>query len=46
MTINDCASAIFNDVVSGLRGYSVTPTMSIEQLEDEVIAERLVVLKE
>ena len=46
MTINEIASAIYNDVVSGLRGITSTPTMSIEQLEDEVIEERLVVIKE
>ena len=34
MTINEIASAIYNDVVSGLRGITSTPTMSIEQLEN------------
>lgn len=46
MTVNEIASAIYNDVVSGLRGITSTPTMSLEQLEDEVIEERLVVIKE
>lgn len=40
------ASAIYNDVVSGLRGYTSNNTMSIEQLEDEIIETRLSVIKE
>jgi len=46
MTIAEIASAIYNDVVGGLRGVTSTPTMSMEQLEDEVIEERLVIIKE
>lgn len=46
MTINEISSAVYNDVVSGLRGITSTPTISIQQLEDEVIAERLAILKE
>lgn len=40
------ASAIFNEVVSGLSGYEATISMSLEQLEDEVVEERLGVIKE
>lgn len=40
------ASAIYNDVVSGLRGYTSTPTISMEQLEDDIIDERLQIIKE
>lgn len=40
------ASAIYNDVVSGLRGYASTNTMSLEQLEDDIIDERLQIIKE
>lgn len=40
------ASAIYNDVVSGLRGYHQTATMSIEQLEDDIVDERLQIIKE
>lgn len=40
------ASAIMNDVVSGLRGYHHNMSMSIEQLEDEIVEERLQVIKE
>ena len=46
MLITQLASAIYNDVVSGLRGYSGTPTMSLKQLEDEPIEERQTVIKE
>lgn len=40
------ASAIYNDVVSGLRGYNSNLSMSLEQLEDEIVDERLTILKE
>lgn len=40
------AAAIYNDVVSGLRGYHSNPTMSLEQLEDDVVDERLQIIKE
>lgn len=40
------ASAIYNDIVSGLRGYNSNPSISLEQLEDDVIDERLQLIKE
>lgn len=40
------ASAIQNDVVSGLRGYHHNMSMDIEQLKDEIVDMRLQVLKE
>lgn len=40
------SSAIYNDVMSGLRGYSANPTMSLEQLEDDCVDERLQIIKE
>lgn len=40
------ASAIYNDVMSGLRGLSSNPSMSLEQLEDDIIDERLQIIKE
>ena len=46
MIVSKLASAIFNDVVSGLSGYEATINMSLEQLEDEVVEERLQVIKE
>lgn len=39
--INKLASAIRNDVVSGLRGYHTNMSMSMEQLEDDIIDTRL-----
>lgn len=44
--IKKLASAIYNDVVSGLVGITSTPTMSMEQLEDDVVDERLQIIKE
>lgn len=40
------ASAVYNDIVSGLRGYTSNPTMSLEQLEDDIVDERLQIIKE
>lgn len=40
------ASAVYNDIVGGLRGYTSNPTMSIEQLEDDLAEMRLTVIKE
>lgn len=40
------ADAVFNDVVSGLRGYHQNMSMSKEQLEEEIIEMRLAVIKE
>lgn len=44
--IEKLASAIRNDVVGGLRGYHTNMSMSLEQLMDEIIDERLQILKE
>lgn len=46
MLVNKIASAIFNDVQAGLSGYEATVNMSLEQLEDEVVEERLFVIKQ
>jgi hypothetical protein len=43
--IHKMASAIFNDVVGGLGGYSGTINMSLEQLEDEIVETRLNLIK-
>ena len=40
------ASAIYNDIVSGLRGIHHNPSLSIEQLEDDIVDTRLQILKE
>lgn len=44
--ISKLASAIRNDVVSGLRGYHQNLSMSMEQLEQDVVDERLQIIKE
>lgn len=44
--LSKLASAIRNDVVSGLRGYHHNMSMSIEQLEDEIVEMRLAIIKE
>lgn len=44
--IEKLASAIRNDVVSGLRGYHTSMSMSMEQLMDEIVDERMQILKE
>lgn len=46
MAYTKLASAIYNDIVGGLRGYTSTPTLSMDQLEDEIIEERLAVIKQ
>lgn len=46
MVVSKLASAIYNDIVGGLRGYHHNPSISLEQLEDEVVNERLQVIKE
>lgn len=46
MYIEKLASQIRNDVVSGLKGYHSNLSMNMQQLEDEVVACRLAVLKE
>lgn len=44
--INKLASAIYNDVMSGLSGITNTPTISMDQLEQDVVDERLQIIKE
>lgn len=44
--INKLASAIYNDIVGGLKGITSTPTISMDQLEDDIVDERLQIIKE
>ena len=44
--IEKLASAIYNDVVAGLVGITNTPTISIDQLQDDIVDERLQIIKE
>lgn len=46
MTLEQLKSAIYNDLVGGLRGISGNVNISMEQLEDDIIEERLIILKE
>lgn len=46
MELNKLASAILNDILSGLRGITSNISLSIEQLEDDIIDERLTIIKE
>lgn len=45
-SIERLADAVFNDVVSGLRGYHQNMSMSKEQLQEEIVQMRLSVIKE
>ena len=45
-SIERLADAVFNDIVSGLRGYHQNMSMSKEQLEEEIVQMRLAVIKE
>ena len=40
MTVEEISSAIYNDVFSGLSGTNSNPVIDMDQLEDEVVAER------
>lgn len=44
--VQKLASAIYNDIVSGLAGITSNPTISLQQLEDDIIDERLQIIKE
>lgn len=46
MYIEKLASQIRNDVVSGLKGYHSNLSLNMKQLEDEIVACRLSILKE
>lgn len=46
MTIEQASSAIMSHLYDGLRGLNANIKISIEQLQDEVVAERLQVLRE
>jgi hypothetical protein len=44
--VEKLASAIYNDIVSGLSGITSNPTISMEQLEDDIVDEYLQIIKE
>lgn len=46
MILDKLASAIRNDIVGGLRGYHTNLSMNLEQLKDDIVDERLQIIKE
>lgn len=46
MIVNELASAIYNDIKSGLSGITNTESLSMEQLEQDVVDERLSIMRE
>ena len=46
MILDKLTSAVYNDIVSGLRGYSTSISLSLEQLADDIADERLAIIKE
>ena len=46
MTLDQISSAIYNHVYSGLAGITSNPKISLDQLKDEVIAEKNQIIKE
>lgn len=46
MIIEKLASAIRNDIVSGLRGYHTGQSLSMDQLEDDIVDTRLQIINE
>ena len=46
MTLEQLTSAIYNNIVSGLKGTNANVPMTHEHIEDSIIAERLLIIKE
>ena len=46
MEFSKLVSSIYNDIVAGLAGHNANPTISMEQLEDEVVEMRQAVVKD
>lgn len=44
--VTKLASAIYNDIIGGLAGITSTPNISLAQLEDDCVDERLQIIKE
>lgn len=44
--LDKLASAIYNDLVGGLAGITSTPNINLEQLKDDIVDERLQIIKE
>ncbi len=46
MNLNKLVSSIYNDLYSGIAGFNANETISMEQLEDEVVEKRQGVIKD
>lgn len=46
MKISQLASAIYANITNGLRGITANPNISLKQLEDEIMNERLQIIRE
>ena len=46
MTVEEIASAVYNNIEAGLVGIHANPTISLDQLSDEVVATREAVIFE
>lgn len=46
MTLEQLTSAVYNNIVTGLKGTNVNVPVTHEHIEDSVIAERLLIIKE
>jgi len=44
--VEKLASAIYNNVIGGLSGVTSTPNLNLQQLEDDIVDERLQIIKE
>lgn len=44
--VEKLASAVYNDIVSGLQGFHINSSINMDQLIDDIISERLQVIKE
>jgi hypothetical protein len=46
MTLEQLTSAVYNNIVTGLKGTNVNAPVTHEHIEDSIIAERLLIIKE
>ncbi len=46
MTLEKLTSSIYNNVMSGLKGLTINSPFTLEQIEDQIIQERLTIIKE
>ena len=46
MTLEQLTSAVYNNVIDGLKGTDSNISFSLEHVEDSIVAERLILIKE